>query len=258
MGHKKGSKTKDAVAIIVAVDLESGWLLNQGAGPAVLLRKPFPVKHFKVGDEDCLLAVSGVGKINAAGSATLLAERFQPRVLISMGIGGAYPGTALLPGDVVLATQEILADEGVLDGRGRFLPIDSGKLRLGSASAGRKPNHFPASRPTLDRARKLLAQDGRAVKVGPFLTVSTASGTDKRAFQLRADWGGLCENMEGGAVAQIAARYGIDFFEIRGISNAVGRRNLRLWKKDLAARHAQQALLFLLENSRTWLKGPRG
>ncbi len=258
MDCPEGSKTRDPVAIIVAVDWESGWLLGQGAGPTGLLKKPFPVKHFKVGDAECLVAVSGVGKINAAGAATFLAERFQPRTLVSMGIGGAYPGTGLLPGDVVLASREILADEGVLDGRGRFRPIEEGKLRLVAASAGRKPNHFPVCRTALSRARTLLARDGRAVKVGPFLTVSTATGTDERARQLRADWGGLCENMEGGAVAQIAGRYGIDFFEVRGISNAVGRRNLRLWKKDLAARHAQQVLFFLLENSRTWLKGPGG
>jgi len=253
---KPGSKrlVPGPVAVIVAVDFESGWLLKQGKSRKILSKKPFLVTGATLGTTECLIAVSGVGKINSAGTAAFMAERFRPALFVSLGIGGAYPDTGLEPGQVVLASEEILPDEGVVDAQGRFHPLESATLQLVSGTRTRKPNRFPVRRHLLSGAKKRLAGDFGAVKAGPFLTVSTATGTDDRALQLRTSWKGLCENMEGAAVAQMAERYAIPFLEVRGISNAVGRRDLRLWKKDLAAENAQQALYRLLENP-GWLTG---
>jgi len=256
MKPKEARGIQGPVAVVVAVDFESGWLMKQGTGRKVVSRKPFPVTQAKLGAMECLVAVSGVGKINASATTAFVAEHFRPAVFVSLGIGGAYPDTGLVAGQVVLASEEILPDEGVFDSRGRFLPLESGRLRLVSGSRLRRPNRFPIRRELLTRVRKQLAGN-LEFRTGACLTVSTATGTDDRALQLRTAWQGLCENMEGGAVAQIAERFGIPFLEVRGISNAVGRRNLRLWKKELAAENAQQALYHLLGNPE-WMKGLPG
>jgi futalosine hydrolase len=57
---------------------------------------------------------------------------------------------------------------------------------------------------------------------------------------------GLCENMEGAAVAQVCARHGIPFGEVRGISNLVEDRDLSRWNLRAGAEIAQEALFALL------------
>jgi futalosine hydrolase len=52
-------------------------------------------------------------------------------------------------------------------------------------------------------------------------------------------FGGICENMEGGAAAQVATLYGVDCLEVRGISNLVEDRDLSRWDIPLAAERAQ-------------------
>jgi len=47
-------------------------------------------------------------------------------------------------------------------------------------------------------------------------------------------YGAICENMEGAAVALVAALYGIRCMEVRGISNMVEDRDLSRWDIPLA------------------------
>jgi futalosine hydrolase len=55
--------------------------------------------------------------------------------------------------------------------------------------------------------------------------------------------------MEGAAVAQIAALYGIPMLEVRGISNMVEDRDLRRWDKKTASLNCQKAVLELTASS---------
>ena len=52
--------------------------------------------------------------------------------------------------------------------------------------------------------------------------------------------------MEGAAVAQLCARFGVPFFEVRGISNLVEDRDLSRWDLPAAAAAAQQAVRAVL------------
>jgi futalosine hydrolase len=83
---------------------------------------------------------------------------------------------------------------------------------------------------------------------GVFLTVSTVTGTRERALELRRRHKALCENMEGAAVAQVCALYGIPLLEIRGISNMVEDRDALGWEKGLAALNCQRAVLELIRS----------
>jgi len=58
--------------------------------------------------------------------------------------------------------------------------------------------------------------------------------------------GGICENMEGAAIAQVCALYRIPFLELRGISNLVVDRNPQEWRLTEAADQAQWAVKTLL------------
>src|SRR5262245_53432081 len=60
------------------------------------------------------LALTGIGKVNAATVSTLLLEKLRPRLIVSTGCGGAYMGSGLTVGGLAIATAEIYGDEGVL------------------------------------------------------------------------------------------------------------------------------------------------
>ncbi len=78
------------------------------------------------------------------------------------------------------------------------------------------------------------------------MTLSTCTGTTARARDLEERYHGLCENMEGAAVAQVAELHNIPWIEVRGISNIVEDRDLQKWDIPSAAHAAQQAVLHIL------------
>lgn len=183
---------------------------------------------------------SGMGIANAAHAATVLMERHKPDLMVLFGIGGAYPGRGLDVGDLVLAEREIYADAGVLTGEG---PRGLEEIGIPLLRKGRKKffNTFPLDRRLMSLARRILG-----VEAGAFLTVSQATGTLKRALELRDRFDALCENMEGAAVAQVCSIYDVPLLEVRGISNIVEDRNPAAWEKGRAAEKSQKAVLEIL------------
>jgi len=82
---------------------------------------------------------------------------------------------------------------------------------------------------------------------GRFVTVSTCSGSRQRGEELARRFHGICENMEGAAVAQVCLRYGISCLEIRGISNLVDERDMKIWDIPRAVEAAQRFVLKFIE-----------
>lgn len=191
----------------------------------------------------CIHAESGMGGTNAARAATILIETCAPSVILHFGIGGAYHGGGLGVGDIAVATEEVYADLGVIT-RDGFMNLSAMECPI--LTRGRKKfyNIFPMSRGLV---RKALAIKEVHLVAGKFLTVTTATGTNKRADELIAIFGQpICENMEGAAVAHVCAGYGLPVLELRGISNMVEDRDIKGWKKERAAEVAQSAVLGLI------------
>ncbi len=67
---------------------------------------------------DVLLVNTGIGKVNASHTATAIVENFPVDKIINIGVGGAYPGSGLGPGDVAVASKEIFGDDGVITSNG--------------------------------------------------------------------------------------------------------------------------------------------
>lgn len=231
-------KPEGLTALICSVDFEAGLVLGSLQGKRTVSPGLYTGE---LGGSPVALMASGMGMANAAHAATVLALKYSPARVICFGIGGAYPGSGLDVGDVVFAGKEVYADTGVLTPNG-LRGIEATGMDM--LRRGRKKfyNEFP-----LDAA--LLRAAGRHLDnmtTGTFLTVCAVTGTGARARSLRKKWSALCENMEGAAVAHVCARYGVPAMELRGISNAVGVRDSRKWKKEAAAEAAQETLLSLL------------
>ncbi|MBU4319798.1 MAG: hypothetical protein KJ739_01735, partial [Nitrospinae bacterium] len=232
-----------------------------------------PVYQGNIGKTNIIHIISGIGKTNAAHAATLLIEKFSPSAVINFGIGGAYPSSGLKAGDIAIAEREIYGDEGLWLKDG-FHKAD--EIGIPLLKKGRKKyfNEFTLDKSLVKKAMKVicpnsptnppippLLKGGKGglkmvvlgdyrIKSGAFVTVSTVTGTDKRARELEkrfsAAGGAICENMEGAAVAHVCAMYGIPMLEIRGISNIVEDRDRSKWDVKTAAENCQKTVLTFL------------
>ncbi len=238
------------IAIVAAVSAETA-LLRKSLSPCEVRR--CGARELFLGSlfgQKVALLHSGIGKINAASAVTALLETIKPEAVIVTGCAGAYPGSSLEVGDLALASEEILADEGVITPQGftDFAALGFPLLEHGGPLMEQRfpadPHLSASARPLIEAA---VIKAGAKLATGPFVTVSTCSGTDQAAQAMVERTGGICENMEGAAVAQICRLYEVPFFELRGISNRVENRDLDRWDLPAGAKIAQRALMAYLK-----------
>jgi len=203
---------------------------------------------------DILLVNSGIGKVNAAHTATCIMENFAVQGIVNFGVGGAYLNSGLKLGDIAVAIKEIYGDEGVA-GLKKWTGMEEIGIPIVKAGKRKYFNEF-----TLDKkfanalipSHPPLAKVGWGdfeIKSGAFVTVSAASGTPRKAIELEKTFHAVCENMEGAAIAQVCVIYKIPFLEIRGISNIAGVRDKKKWDLRLASANCQQAVQEILTHA---------
>lgn len=187
--------------------------------------------------------LTGPGPVNAALALGAALSRWTPRLLLNVGVAGAYPAGGLSPGSLAVATVEFDADTGVepLDGEAAPAPLSIPVVQ--GLPHGRYPVDAQASERLLAAARRITG-----AAAGPFVTSAAVTATQERAQRLQARFGALCETMEGAAAARAAHAAGVAFAELRGVSNLVGPRDLSAWDIDGAVKAVGGALaLFLRE-----------
>ena len=243
-----GGSENPMIALLCSVQNEAELLLTNTHLFETLTLGSKPIYAGELAGQEICLCVGGMGKVNAAHAATLLLTQFEPTALILFGIGGAYPASGAAVGDIALAQEEIAGDEGVLTLDG-FKDTEYISIPLARAAGSNFFNCFPASEMLLSRARTAVtrAMNSQRIHIGTFVTLSTCTGTSNRAAELNTQYHGLCENMEGAAVAQVATLHSIPWLEIRGISNIVEDRDINKWDIPQAAEAAQKAVMGIVE-----------
>jgi futalosine hydrolase len=176
--------------------------------------------------------VSNIGAVNAALETQLGILEQRPDLVLSVGIGGAYPNSGAKIGDVVVASEMIYAALGAMDGN-TFLNLEE----LGFPILGNTFNTIQAAPQSRDFAALTKA------KLGAILTLETVTGSDARALELETLFpNAIGEGMEGAGVAHAALKHGIPGLEIRGISNFVGARDRSSWQIGAALKALHQSL----------------
>ena len=170
------------------------------------------------------VVVSGIGAVNAALATQRAILDDPPALILSAGIGGAYPWGAAAIGDVVVSSELIYGLLGAEDGADL---LDLEQLGFPLLET---PRPIYNALPAAPQARAFATRVG--AHFGPILTVETVTGSPYSLERLRiAHPDALCEAMEGAGVAHAAAPCGIPAFEIRGISNMVlDRRDRDSWR----------------------------
>ncbi|NPA15217.1 MAG: futalosine hydrolase [Deferribacteres bacterium] len=170
-----------------------------------------------------VLAITGVGKVNAAVVSYHILSKGRWKEIILFGIGGSYSRLEADIGEVIAATCEIYGDEGVCHEKG-FEPLGYVKDRMEM-----KPPPTP-------------------LKMGDFITLSCIPGSIKLAERIKKRFpSALCENMEGAAVAHVASIFNTKITEIRAISNIAGERDKKRWEIEKAVENLTRKLVEILE-----------
>jgi futalosine hydrolase len=201
-------------AICFSTDLEGNGLPTTIAGRSIALIR------------------TGVGPVNAAFALTRFLAETDVGALLGCGIGGAYPGSNLAPGDAVCAESETYGDLGA-DSPTGFLDMQA----LG----------FPviaAEQPVYNR---MMLDLFPAKRRAAFVTCATCTGRDDVARALVERTGGAVESMEGAAIVHVARLMGVKVGEVRGISNVVGNRERSAWRIPEAAAAARASLIEWIE-----------
>jgi adenosylhomocysteine nucleosidase len=197
-----------------------------------------------------VLALSRIGKVAAATTATALIERFGVSRIVFTGVAGGL-GDGVQVGDVVVATEFLQHDldaspifpryEVPLYGQSRFA-CDAAltALLLAASRAGLNSLALPAA--TLLH-RGLIASGDR------FVSGASESGAMRSALQCSGHEV-LAVDMEGAAVAQVCFDYGLPFAAVRTISDRADDQahvDFPAFVKDVASLYAQAIVRHLLE-----------
>jgi adenosylhomocysteine nucleosidase len=194
LAARQPKRTKmDTVGLLAAMDQEGRSLLRVLPHWSRVRLGPRQCFSFQLGNHDCLLLISGMGRLKAASAARLLIADAAPQLLISFGTAGA-PQDTLEIGDVISAGQWCALDEGHLG------PIHA----LARLSA-----------PAWQSAAQALLQVSARLLPG---TVVTTSGSQQ--LMDPSGWlPGQVLEMETAGIAQVANENRIPLLSLRSVSD---------------------------------------
>jgi adenosylhomocysteine nucleosidase len=179
----------------------------------------------KLNGEEVVVVWTGVSKVNAAMTTTLLIEHFKPKHIIFTGIAGAVnPG--LQPGDIVIANRTAHHDMGTVWPEGLF--AKGVKNRFDGTE---NPVFFPADeqlvkfarraadRVDLQSIRTVAGERDPKIIEGVVVTGDSFIASADKCAELRKRFEADAVEREGAAVAQICYQREIGYLVIRSISD---------------------------------------
>ena len=169
----------------------------------------FGPRSEEVGQDSFL---TGVGVPVALAQTLLIAGRLRPARILNIGIAGAYPGSGLAIGDIIVGTSEVYGDVG-------FELPEEPRFRHISDSPWGAPYQEPVTLTVFPEFAG--AREGRGC------TVNACTGTEATGRLRERLFGAAFETMEGAAVAQAGYALGIPVCEVRAISNIASDRDMR-------------------------------
>jgi adenosylhomocysteine nucleosidase len=197
------------LAVVGAMPEETGPLLAAAAGAVEERVGPFALHRARLDGVPVLLATCGIGKVQAAALTQTLLARGAAAVLFTGVAGGVDP--SLRVGDLVVADRAVQHDVDV--------------TALGYA-LGEVPGHpltWPADADLTARVREaaeaLARDEGLRVVVGTVASGDRFVADPGAVAALRATFGAACAEMEGAAVAQVCAAWGVPWAIVRSVSD---------------------------------------
>jgi futalosine hydrolase len=179
--------------------------------------------------------ITGVGGLSTSYALTRQIGIARPAVVVQAGIAGCL--TDKKPGEVLVVSEEVLADLGVWEDQ-RFKSLFDMKLADPDSfpfAGGRLPNPYSSL---------LALTDLEPVRA---MTVNEITTSADRIRWHQQNTAAIVESMEGGPLHYVCLQTGVPFLQLRSVSNAVGVRDKTKWNIPLAIARLNEELIILLE-----------
>jgi len=166
--------------------------------------------------QEIIIAESGVGKVNAACTLTLLLSDFDPRCVINTGTaGGMQPGQHIL--DIVVPDEVVYTDVDITP-----LGFNFGQMLGAPPRFKTCPELHTLLNSVLDTMEKPPAcHRGLLGSADSFIYKTNQIADIKSNFDSEVQ----CVEMEGGAIAHACSRFGVPFLILRALSDVPDNGN---------------------------------
>lgn len=197
------------IGIIGAMDEEVAVLREEMEVSETVSQASMTFNRGKLCGKDVVIVCSGIGKVNAAVCAQILADRFNVDLLINTGIAGSLDAQIDI-GDMVISTDAMHHDMDATvfgDAAGQVPRMDTFS--------------FPADESLIEKAVKANEEanpdirtfTGRIASGDQFVSSKEVKEKIVGLFQAR------CVEMEGAAIAHVAYLNKIPYVIVRAISD---------------------------------------
>ncbi|MBO8155996.1 MAG: 5'-methylthioadenosine/S-adenosylhomocysteine nucleosidase [Bacillaceae bacterium] len=188
-------------------------------------------------NQDVVLLKSGIGKVNAAMSTTILHERYQPKFIINTGSAGGF-ARELEVGDLVISDRVLHHD------------VDVTAFNYEYGQVPGMPPSFEADEQLISLAINAAdhLEDVKAVK-GLIATGDSFMHDENRVNFVREQFPDMqAAEMEAAAIAQVCFQYDTPFVIVRSLSDIAGKESNVSFEKYLkkAAEHSAQLIMNML------------
>ena len=197
------------LGIIGAMDKEVDDLKALMTGTTVETKAGMDFWIGNLNGQDIVLVRSGIGKVNAAVAAEILAGIYNVDAIINTGIAGSLDARIDI-GDIVLATDALEHDMDV-----RGLGYDKGIV------PDQEQSVYEADAALRAKAKAACEEVNPEVKVFEGRVVSGDQFISDKAVKddIVTTFGGMCTEMEGASIAHVAWLNQIPYLVIRSISD---------------------------------------
>lgn len=202
------------IAIIGAMEEEVALLREKIDNPVQETIAGCEFTTGQMNGADVILLRSGIGKVNAAMSTTILLEKFKPNFVVNTGSAGGF-NPELNVGDVVISTEA------------RHHDVDVTAFGYEYGQVPRLPAAFEADNELVSIAEE-AAKEITDIKVtkGLIATGDSFMNDPKRVDAIRDKFTNLqALEMEAAAIAQVSYQFGTPFVIIRSLSDIAGKES---------------------------------
>ena len=185
-------------------------------------------------EKEVVLLKSGIGKVNAAMSTTILLHTFKPDVVINTGSAGGYD-PALEVGAVVISDEV------------RHHDVDVTIFDYEMGQVPQMPPAFKSDEKLMDIAKLAVTEVGEhQYGVGLICSGDSFMNDPVRVEKVREYFPQMkAVEMEAAAVAQVCHQFGTPFVVIRALSDIAGKESNISFDEFLpvAAKHSTEIVL---------------
>lgn len=158
-------------------------------------------------DREVVITQSGIGKVNAAISTTLLINKFKPDNIINTGSAGAL--------DESLNVGDVLISDDV-----KYHDADATAFGYEYGQVPQMPVAFQSSKPLIEKVSQVVQQQQLTAKVGLIVSGDSFIGSVEQRQKIKKAFpNAMAVEMEATAIAQTCYQFNVPFVVVRAVSD---------------------------------------